>query len=337
MGFSHPLVELTLLRLRTFYRETGAVFWTFGFPIALSVVLGVAFRDRPPEPAVVAVIQGPGAESLYRKLAASREVKASLRPEAEARELLRTGKVELLIEPGPQPTYVYDPQRPEGRVARYVAEHALRGGDAPERRIVEPGARYIDFLVPGLIGSNVMSSSMWGIGYTLVEMRNKRLIKRLVATPMRRSHFLLSFVLMRIVFLALELLFLLLFGSLVFGVPLRGSLLLVCSLSLLGSLSFAGLGLLVAARVDNMPTINGLINLVILPMFLGSGVFFSTARFPDAVQPLLKALPLTALNDSLRAVMLDGAGARAVWLEAAVMAAYAVLTFVIALRIFKWR
>jgi len=112
---------------------------------------------------------------------------------------------------------------------------------------------------------------------------------------------------------------------------------LVCGLSLLGSLSFAGLGLLVAARVDNLPTINGLINLVILPMFLGSGVFFSTARFPDPLQPLLKALPLTALNDSLRAVMLDGAGARAVWLEAVIMAAYAVLSFVIALRIFKWR
>src|SRR5207302_2192902 len=89
MKGSPPLVQLTLLRLRTFWRETGAVFWTFGFPIALTVVLGIAFRDRPPEPVSVAVEAGPGADALYGRLAASREVRASLRPAAEAREALR--------------------------------------------------------------------------------------------------------------------------------------------------------------------------------------------------------------------------------------------------------
>lgn len=182
-----------------------------------------------------------------------------------------------------------------------------------------------------------MSSGMWGIGFVLAETRNKRLIKRLVATPMRRTDFLASFVLMRIVFLAVELAVLLAFGTLVFHVPLRGSVALVCGLSLLGSLAFGGLGLLVASRAQNMPTINGLINLVIMPMFLGSGVFFSTSRFPEVMQPALKALPLTALNDALRAVMLEGAGVRDVLPQVALLSAVAVVTFAVALKIFRWR
>jgi ABC-2 type transport system permease protein len=182
-----------------------------------------------------------------------------------------------------------------------------------------------------------MSSGMWGIGFVLAEMRNKRLIKRLVATPMKRTDFLASFVLMRILFLAVELAVLLAFGALVFNVPMRGSLALVCGLALLGSLSFGGLGLLVASRAQNMPTINGLINLVIMPMFLGSGVFFSTSKFPDVVQPFLKVLPLTALNDSLRAVMLDGSGIGGVMPQIALLGGVAVVTFAVALKIFRWR
>jgi ABC-type multidrug transport system permease subunit len=334
---THPLWELTLLRLRLFHRESGAIFWTFGFPLTLTLVLGIAFRDRPPEPAVVAVEQGPGAETLRARLAQGGEVRASVRPAAEARDALRTGKVALIVQPGPEPTFVFDPTRADSRLARYLADDVLRAGHAREHRVTEPGARYVDFLVPGLIGSNIMSSGMWGIGYVIVEMRNKRLIKRLVATPMRRADFLGSFVAMRVIFLALELTLLLLFGWLVFGVPVRGSLALIVALSFVGSLAFSGLGLLVASRAQNLPTINGLINLVIMPMFLGSGVFFSTSRFPEAVQPLLRALPLTALNDSLRAVMLDGAGAAAVLPETALMAGYAAASFAIALKLFRWR
>ena len=203
--------------------------------------------------------------------------------------------------------------------------------------MTEPGSRYIDFLIPGLIGMNVMSSGMWGIGYVVVEMRTRKLLKRLVATPMSKAQFLASFVFMRALFLFLELPILLGFGWLAFQVGVAGSLPLLLGVSVLGALSFAGIGLLVASRAQNTQTVSGLINLVMLPMFVASGVFFSTARFPDAVQPFLRALPLTALNDALRAVMIDGAGLRGILGPVSLLTATAALSFTLALRSFRWR
>jgi ABC-type multidrug transport system permease subunit len=177
---------------------------------------------------------------------------------------------------------------------------------------------------------------MWGIGYVIVETRQKKLLKRMVATPMRRSEFLLSFVLLRMLFLLLELPVLLGFGWLVFSVPVRGSLALLLGTSLVGALAFAGLGLLVASRAQNIQTAGGLINLVMLPMFLLSGVFFSASHFPDALQPLIRALPLSALNDAMRAVMNEGVGPLGVAPQLLLLAAVALGSFGLALRWFRW-
>ena len=330
------LWELTLARLRMFFREPGAVFWTFGFPLLLSIALGIAFRNRPPEPAVVAVVSG----ELERAVAADPQIRARRLDEAPAREALRTGKVDLVVLAGPPISYLFDPVRPESRLARALADAALHPKGPPatvDKPITEPGSRYIDFLIPGLLGMNLMSAGMWGIGYVMVDMRTKKLLKRLVATPMSRAQFLWSFVVMRALFLLLELPVLLGFAYLVFGVGVAGSWLLVLGISLLGALAFAGIGLLVASRARNTQTVSGLINLVMLPMFVASGVFFSTARFPDGVQPFLRVLPLTALNDALRAVMIDGAGLRAVAPQTLILAVTAALTFAVALRLFRWR
>ena len=228
----HPLWLLTLARLRTAFREPSTVFWSFGFPILLSIALGIAFRSRPPEPVQVVVEDGPGASALQRALAATPGVESRLLPVAEAERALRTGKVELAVRPGAPRTYLFDPQRPESRLARALVDDALQRAEgrrdlAPtaDASVGERGSRYIDFLVPGLIGTNVMSAGMWGIGYVIVETRTKRLLKRMVSTPMRRSHFLLSFVLMRMLFLAVELPVLLAFAWLVFGVAVKGRLL----------------------------------------------------------------------------------------------------------------
>ena len=174
-------------------------------------------------------------------------------------------------------------------------------------------------------------------GYVVVDMRTRKLLKRLIATPMSRAQFLWSFVLMRSAFLFVELPLLLLFGWFAFRVPVTGSLPLLVGLALLGALAFSGLGLLVASRARNTQTVSGLINLVMLPMFIGSGVFFSTARFPDWLQRPLRVLPLTALNDSLRAVMIDGNGARAVGPQAGLLVAIGIVSFALALRLFRWR
>jgi ABC-2 type transport system permease protein len=330
------LRELTLARLRLFFREPGAVFWTFGFPLLLTVALGVAFRNRPADPAAVAV-QTP---ELQAALARAPGIRSRLLDEDAARHALRTAKVDLVVLQGPPVTYLYDPSRAESRLARALADAALHPPGPPatvDRAVVEPGSRYVDFLIPGLLGMQLMSAGMWGIGYVVVEMRTKKLLKRLMATPMSRAQFLWSFVIMRALFLLMELPVLLGFAWLAFKVGVAGSLPLLVALSLLGALAFAGIGLLVAARAQNTQTVSGLINLVMLPMFVGSGVFFSTARFPEAAQPFLRVLPLTALNDSLRAVMIDGTGLRGVLPQAALLAGTAGVSFVLALRLFRWR
>jgi ABC-2 type transport system permease protein len=343
-----PLYELTLTRFRLFFREPSALFWTFGFPILLSIALGVAFRNKPPEALRVAIESGPGAARLLSEIQAfgAGEVAARIDAAAGARRALRSGKVALVVVDGSPRTYRYDETRPEGRLARRLVDDVLQRAEGrvdptpvADDRVAEPGARYIDFLVPGLVGVNLMSSSMWGIGYVIVEMRTKRLIKRMLATPMRKIDFLLSFVAMRALFVLIEVPVLYAFGALAFGVRIAGSIALVGALSLAGAAAFAGLGLLIASRAENTQTVGGLMNLVMMPMFVCSGVFFSTAHFPDSVQPALRALPLTMLNDALRAVTNDGAGLadRTVTWAMVVLFAWGLVSFGLALKIFRWR
>jgi ABC-2 type transport system permease protein len=340
----HPVVELTLDRVRLFFREPGTIFWTFGFPILITLALGIAFRNRPPEPVTAAVVSGPGAEEMRTALSRARDVKVRVEGAQEAHLALRTGKVAIVVTPGATRRYDFDPTRPESRLARSIVDDVLQRAEGradarpvSDRAVTEPGARYIDFLVPGLIGLNIMSSGMWGIGYVIAETRTKKLLKRMRATPMRGSHYLLSFVLSRIAFLLLELPVLLVFAAVVFSVKVHGSLALLVAFATLGALAFAGLGVLVASRARNTQTVSGLINLVMMPMFIGSGVFFSYENFPDAVLPFLRLLPLTALNDGLRAITNEGAGLVQVLPQAGVLAFFSVASFVVGLRIFRWK
>jgi ABC-2 type transport system permease protein len=335
----HPFVELTMSRMRLFFREPGAVFWTFGFPLILTVALGIAFRNRPPTPSAIAVVDQ-SQESLRAALSNNPAIALRVLDEPAARVALRTAKVDLVVLPGPPITYLYDSTRPESRLARALAELALHPSGPPatvDKPVTEPGSRYIDFLIPGLIGVNLMTAGMWGIGYVLVEIRVKKLLKRMIATPMSRAQFLLSFVVMRSFFLLIELPVLLGFAYFAFHVSVAGSLALFTAVALLGCLTFAGLGLLMASRAQNQHTVNGLINLAQFPMFVASGVFFSNSRFPEVVQPWLRLLPLTALNDALRAILIDGAGPRAIAAPVGILAGYALLSFAVALRIFRWR
>lgn len=338
-----PLFQLTLARIRGFFREPSAVFWTFAFPVLLTIALGIAFRSRPPEPVRTAVEAGAGADRVRAALSSGRDVTAEVLAPDAARSALRTGRVSIVVVPGDPPTYRYDPTRPESRLARAVVDDLLErfaGRTDPlaarDERVAEPGARYVDFLVPGLVGMNIMSAGMWGIGWVIVEDRQKKLLRRMVATPMRRSDYLMAFVLVRLLFLLLEVPVLIGFAMIAFGVPLRGSVLALGAMSVLGALAFAGLGLLVASRAKNTQTASGLMNLVMMPMFVLSGVFFSADHFPAYLQPAVRALPLTALNDGLRAVMNEGAGLVALVPQAALLAAVAVASFGAALRIFRW-
>ena len=335
------LCQLTIVRFRLFLREPEAIFWIFFFPILLAVGLGIAFRNRPAD-----VLQvGATTTQLTQALSADKGLTADTVDEAEGTHELATGRILLLaIQTVTGVTYKYDDTNPDARTARLLADRAIQTAAgrhdavaAGNELVHETGARYIDFVVPGLLGMNLMGSAMWGLGFAIVEARQKKLLKRLVASPMPKWQYLASFLLSRLAMLIIEVAFFLGFARVAFGVPFRGSLAELALLCLLTSLAFSALGLLVSSRAKTMEAASGLMNLVMLPMWILSGVFFSASRFPDVVQPFVRALPLTAAIEAMRANMLQGIGLSHLLLQVGILAAWFVVPFTVSLRIFRWR
>jgi ABC transporter DrrB family efflux protein len=341
------LAQLFLARLREFYREPEALFWVYGFPLILAVLLGLAFSSREPEPPMVDIQESESGRSDDKKVAAILEegdVKASIRPYEECRKRLTTGKTELVLVPSKKTIrYEYDKTRPESVRARDRVEVLLlrdknfKAHEAVSDYVTEPGNRYIDFLMPGLMGLNLMGGGLWGIGFVLVDMRVRKLLKRFLATPMRRTDFLLAMLGARLIFMIPDMLILVLVAVFGFGVPLNGDIFTLILVIFVGGTAFAGIGLLVACRAEKTETVSGLMNLVMLPMWLLSGSFFSSKRFPEVTQPFIQALPLTQLNDALREVMLEGASVTDVAWRIGILALWAVVTFFLALKWFRWR
>ncbi len=348
----NPLWQLTLARIKEFYREPAAVFWVYGFPLLIAVALGIAFRERPVEKLHVEIISADSdanaVGSVELKLSADKRLVVTLVTDDGWKKRLRSGKadVALAVRIGAEGEEyeIWDEQnRPESVLARNAVENALlKSGQAKlpaisDHHLEEKGTRYIDFLIPGLLGMNLMGGGLFGVGFVIVDMRVRKLLKRFLATPMRRSHFMLSIMISRLLFLIPEVLMLLAFAYLAFDVGNQGSYLSLFVVIFLGAACFAGVGLLVACRAKTIETVSGLMNMVMLPMYVVSGVFFTSERFPAEVQPFIKALPLTALNDALRAIMLEGHSLADVWSQLLVMLAWGVASFAIALRFFRWK
>lgn len=348
---SSALWQLTLTRFREFYREPAALFWVYGFPLVLAFALGMAFREGTVPPASVDVqadAADPDAtEKLRAALAADAGLKVAVNDEPAARQRLRTAKTDLVVVPRPGSAagheFLYDATRSEGVLARNAADRALVRASHPgtplpeERAVTEPGSRYIDFLIPGLLGINLLGGGLFGVGFAVADLRVRKLLKRFTAAPMRRSDFLLSLMISRLVFTLLDVALLLAFSYFMFDIRVRGDWLAFVVLVVAGGASFAGLGLLIGARAKTLETAAGLVNAVMLPMYVLSGVFFSAARFPEAMQPFIQVLPLTAVNDGLRAIMNDGAGLSALGRPLLVLAAWGGVSFALALRFFRWR
>ncbi len=341
--FLPALRELTLSRIREFLREPEAVFWVFGFPVIMTLALGIAFRSRTDDPVRVAVEAGEGAAALRASLQSAGGFIVSDVPDAGVERALRDGLVQVVVAPGVPPTYRFDPARAESQVARLAVDRALQraAGRADaftprEDAVRAAGSRYIDWLVPGLLGMNIMSTGLWSTSFAIVTARTRKLLKRFAATPMPRSAYLLAILLARLVFLAAEGTVLIAFAYFAFGVDVHGGLAALAVVSLVGALTFGGIALLVASRAKTVEGVSGLLNLVMLPMWVFSGVFFSSSNFPDVMQPFVQALPLTALNDALRGVMNDGQGLAALWRDLALLGVWGGLSFAAALKLFRW-
>ena len=357
-GYRH-LLWARILELK---REPEVVFWVFVFPLLLAAGLGIAFRNKPADIPSVIVIDNPGAQktlamlqsapgklssegSASDKNATRSAIRAAILERDAALKAFHSGKYDLAIESNSDGsyTYYYDPARPESVLSRAEIDAQLQSAAGRKDVLTtsaqsssEPGSRYIDFLIPGLLGMNLMNSGMWGVGFALVEMRQRKLLKRFVATPMRRSDFLLALTSSRLVLMVIEVGLLLGFGVLVFHMRVQGSILSVIFLGSIGAIAFGGVGLLTACRAQKIESVSGLINLVMMPMWIFSGVFFSYQRFPAIAQPFIKALPLTALNDALRAVILEGASLGSQSGRLLVLAIWGGVSFVLALRWFRW-
>jgi ABC-type multidrug transport system permease subunit len=352
-----PLAQLTLARLREFYREPEAVFWVYGFPLLMTLALGIAFRNQPIERFTVDVRSSPSADSVAKLLLKHERFNVNVYDEQAALRRLRTGKTDLVVfadlpnkkSPGflalspPRYEYHLDPMKPGSLVARAAVDDVLQTAagrrDAARVKDVarsERGGRYIDFLVPGLLGMGLMGGGLWGVGFVTVDMRIRKLLKRFLATPMKKSHFLMALMFSRMTGTIPEVLLILAFSWLVFGVAIQGSVLLVAAILVLGAVMFSGIGLLIASRATTLETVSGLMNLTMLPMWVLSGIFFSYERFPEAAQPYIKLLPLTALIDALRAVMLEGATPAGIFWQLVIMLAWTTVSFALALRWFRW-
>jgi len=348
-GYSHLLVA----RMKELQREPEVIFWVFVFPLLLALGLGIAFRNKPADITSVAIVSGPGAQNalamnalaMIERSPQKSSIRAQVLDQSSALQGFHLGKYDLVVEPDGKGgfQYHYDPSRQESVLSRAEVDDALQTAAGRKNLLptsaiasTEPGSRYIDFLIPGLLGMNLMNSGMWGIGFALVEMRQRKLLKRYVATPIRRTDFLLALMSSRLVLMLIEVGLLLGFGVLVFHLRVLGSLVSILLLGALGAVAFGGLGLLTASRAQKIETVSGLINVVMMPMWIFSGVFFSYERFPAMVQPFIKALPLTALNDALRATILQGSPLITQSGRLLVLILWGGISFALALRWFRW-
>ena len=346
MKHQHPIIAFTIARLKEFIRRPEAMFWVYFFPVLMAIVLGVAFRNQPEQSVVVDVVEGAQASKLLQRLESMSDIKPELVSADQSRLRLRTGKALLAVttqDSGDDLVYQFDPQRPGSVEARNLVDAKLQTElgrkdvfASQDVHFSEPGGRYIDFLIPGLLAMGLMGGGLWGVGFAIVDLRIRKLLKRFMATPMKRTHFLLSMLLSRLVFMIPQIVILLCFAWICFGVKVYGSWPALIIVILLGAFEFAAIGLLVGSRARTAETASGLMNLVMLPMWTLSGIFFSYERFPEIVQPIIKLLPLTPVIDALRAIMSDGKSLVDVLPEIGVTALWCVIPFFLALAIFRW-
>lgn len=333
--------QLIVMRLRLFVRDRGAIFWILIFPILLSLGLGVAFRNVAADVLPVAATT----RELQQALNAEKSLSATMLDEVSGARALTGGSILLLaIQTRDGVSYRYDSTNGDARRARMLVNDAVQahGGrhdpvNGVDQLIHENGSRYVDFVIPGVLGMSLLGSALWWLTSVIVDARQKKLLKLLMSSPMPRWQYLAALPLSGLLILIVQVVIFLGCAKWVFDVPFRGSLWQLGLLCVLASCSFTALGLLISSRARSIEAANGWINLIALPMWILSGVFFSTSRFPAVIQPIIHALPLTAAVDTFRANMLLGTDVSQLMAPVAILLAWLIVPFFIALKVFRWR
>jgi ABC-2 type transport system permease protein len=365
---------LTLAHFREIIREPGVLFWGIGFPILMSLGLGLAFTTKSDIIRKVAVISNEAA-SVHDSLSLSGFFEKNCKkndsgekddykwkfeisddklgnsvflfyPMAwdEALVLLKRGTINLILkETNGLTEYHFDPMNSDAELTYLKLSSIIGSGkvlihrnSAEIKPLTITGTRYIDFLVPGLITMGVMMSTMWGLSYGLIEKRSKKLLRRLVATPMKKSHFLIALITVRVAMNFFEAMALIIFGIIAFKMTIQGSIPAMILLFLAGNIAFAGIAVLASFHTSNTEVGNGIINFVVMPMMILSGIFFSYHNFPDWSIPVIQMFPLTMLTDGIRSIFNEGAGFPEVAIPVLILTATGIIFFGAGLKIFKW-
>lgn len=344
----HPLFLLTLSNLKEFWREPGAIFWALFFPVLISGGLGLAFTKKgEPTQKIAFVSTNPTTEESWTRRIGNETTgftNYEFLPVSydEGLVLLKRGTVDVIITQADSTfQYHFDPMNPEAQLAYMNLTNALskstpKNAGTDVTPLTDIGSRYIDFLVPGLMAMSAMMSCMWGISYSMIEKRSKKLLRRMVATPMRKTHFMLATLMARTILCAAEATLLILFAIFAFDVAITGSLSALILLFLAGIFMFAGIAVLAASRTANTYVGNGIINAVVMPMMILSGIFFSYQGFPTWAISIIKLMPLTIFADTCRAIFIEGAGWHQILLPLSVLVIIGTATFGLGLKAFRW-
>jgi ABC-type multidrug transport system permease subunit len=334
---------------REIVREPGVLFWGIGFPILMSLGLGIAFTKKPAEIRKVAVVSS--SQLVIKdtivvsdeKLGSTTFIFEKMSWE-DALVLLKRGNFNLILDQKMgQVEYHFDPMNPDAQLCFLKLSRMLQGKPEvlPEnagqiKPLTVTGTRYIDFFIPGILSMGVMMSCMWGLSYGLIDKRSKKLLRRMVATPMKKSYFLMSMITVRIGMNIIESLFLVLFAWLAFGINVHLSYPALFLMFLAGNFAFAGLAVFVSSRTANTEVGNGFINAIVFPMMILSGIFFSYHNFPDWAIPVIKLLPLTMLADGVRSIFIEGAGLLRMAQPILILTGIGALFFTAGLKVFRW-
>jgi ABC-2 type transport system permease protein len=364
------LWQLILAHFREIIREPGVLFWGILFPILMSLGLGIAFTNKADTIRKVAITTSTDVsvvDSILKSVtqkplrsdnSGSIAYSLTLHNEKlgnstfhfykmnwdEAMLALKRGKINVIInQTGVRPQFQFDPLNPDAQLTYLkltkVFDHATDVSLEETKNIVPltlTGTRYIDFLIPGLLAMGIMMSSMWGLSYGIIEKRSKKLLRRMVATPMKKSYFLISLMTVRIAMNLVEALLLILFAWVVFDITIQGSIPALMAIFIAANIAFAGLAIFTSCRTAKTEIGNGLINVVVMPMMLLSGIFFSYHNYPDKLIPVLQKLPLTLVADAMRSIFIEGAGFAQVFVPIIILTFGGIITFAVGMKFFRW-
>jgi ABC-2 type transport system permease protein len=363
----NALLALTVANIKSYVRDRAALFWTLAFPLIFIFMFGFIFQGGGGGGLTIGWVDddaSPASEQLRTAFTASGTTDLVAATEADALAQMQDGEVDAVIvvrdgygdavtagaagtATAPASITVFtDPSRANLAGSVYQAVGSVLGvvnlGGRPP--LVVPEARtiqtenlnFISYFVPSMLGLSVMQVGIFA-AIPLVADREKLILKRLAATPLRRWQLVGSNVLMRLLIALAQSVIIVAVGTLAFGVEITGNLLLMATFVTLGAVTFLAVGYVVASFASTEDSANGMTSMIQFPMMFLSGAFFQIEAMPDVLQTVARVIPLTYLADALRQVMVGGAPFAPLWLCFAVLAGWLVVCFGIAARKFRWQ